>query len=1223
MFDGHWRKAWLVKHALATASEQPSASGRYSFLNRSITDALHLPSCRFLHSFARLEAPLAATVVSKRPSPSSAFYFFAAPSRFSKMPTSAILSTTRRITIDLADLQISPITAQLLLIRGEIPDDDDEEESDCDEEELDINTNRPPNSASANVRYTLKISGFSLDAPYSRELNQRVGEVSKELGQEKVGSDLAPRVVDDVIAAFSAFKHNFALPALSAEAHGLQVECVFAELNTPEATITRYENGYIEMQVADVTIDGDDIDTFLNSIRASLTSDLKESLASDVPDLGKNSENLAWKEASAAFISLQKTTKAREARERKVAKAGNAGKVQKVVKGAVKKHAGTTAKLLADKDVAVQRRAKSPQVGPNTKSLDDEKQAGSANDELWGELFGEKAPTPSDDDERMERELREMLERDDLADEADVDEEPLEEPRQASNAPNQIALPGSAQHNPLKRGADGETPDPETARPAKMAKAARSAARQQVSPKPTKMALPPKMPTGKAKVAPRASEHGVVPKPSTVLPASVTNNADQSSKNVEHRFNEKNEKIPWNKEIKFALRYKFDEITKTRIIAWCKIHGISTHGKKDDIQRRIDEFVTRFGDQLDPFYGRVPGAAEFEQASRARNPAALQKQRARFHGLAGPDQSAIPSPAQPATASWPPQTSANFAWNQRVAAGQVTSAPMEAQAPHSQFPAPQNHQAFGQQQGQVAGGAQIPSAAPQVAFQTHITPQRSTLPVAEVGKATPKASKVQAQVVQPGLPYPIYQKIGTNDWGFSGDKKSRTPSALEIIQHCNRFSFQPELYADFSTYNTAELRNFLRSVGCEDVRSATVKVHLDQLVRNWYMSYMKGNAGPIPDVDIEKQGDGAGPDAPADQETGEMQQQAAAVQNAPATGTMPLPAQSAPAAQPAAVQKAPVTGRASRPAPDGCLAQSAAVQQLSQVMQQDARRRVERGEYAPGDFSLISRASASGFARGVPPNRNFPAPAAGNLNRTNGGRIDSQRNRAQPSRVRANEQTLTQLQQFASENIIMIDDDEEQQPVAQEQPPIANALNSPLATRMSGDVSMNMAGPDRGASGRITKHARPQRPLSERDRAQYQAEQLQALANGQDSAPSFPLQSSNPLQPALTPPNGYHVPQGPVAPASMFLPQDDYKPQSPGIPPANLASQQDSPVQMSSTNVSGFVPPPPGYYAVQQPGQQHYGLFQNQHPGQPSFYSQQQGPSAPQYCYTPYEQYRQ
>ncbi|KAM3414173.1 hypothetical protein BST61_g10832 [Cercospora zeina] len=1226
VFRSHWRKASPVMRAMATAIH----SDHYASAFRAA-----LASC----TSARLNAPRTATVVPEPPAPPFTFHFFAAPSPVSTMSTSAVLSTDRQIIVDLADQKINPITAQLLLTRGVLPDDDDEEESDYDDEELNTNTDRHINNTSTNVRYIVKISGFSLNAPYSRELSRRVEEVSKELGQEKVGSDLAPKVVDNLIAAFGAFKYNSTLPGLSVEANGLQVECVFAELNTPEATITRYKNGYVEIQIAEVTIDGDDIDNLLNTLRASLTSDLEESLTSDLPNVGENGEKLGWKEASAAFISLQKKTKAREARERKAAKAGEAGKVQKVVKGAPKKTAGTTAKPLADGDVAAQSASNAPQVGPGTKSFDDKK-AGSENDVLWGDLFGEEAPTPQEDDDEMERELQKLLERDDLLGEGDAGEEPFDELTEASNAPEQAVLPASAQHNRRKRGADGETPDPETAFPAKMVKAAHSKTSKKAPPKAMKLALPSKVATEKA------SEHGIVNTPPNTQPASVTSSADQASSKAEIRYNEKGEKIPRNGDIKKALRFQFDLLKKTEIMAWCKIHGISTHGRKDDIERRIDEFVTEFGDQLDPDYGRVPGAAELKQFSRVQNLVAPSQQRVRLNAPAGIDQNAMPSPAQPAGASWSPQTSANFAQNQQAAAGQVTHAQMKAQALRPQLPAPQHHQAPLQQQEQLAGVAQAPLTTPQLASQAHITPQSSATPPAEAEEATPKASKVQAKVMQPGLPYPLYQRVGQNEWGFSGDKKARTPAALEVFRHCNRFASQPDSYAALNTYNTAELRNFLRSVGCEDVRSATKKAHLNQLVRNWHKSYLKGDAGPIAGIDIEEPVDGAEADAPADAETGETQQRAAAVQTAPVAGTETPPAQSAPAAQPAVVPKASVTGTMPQPTPRKQQAQFPSVEQPSQVMQQEARQRIERGEYAPGDFSLISRASASGFARGVPPNQNFPAPTAETLNRTRDGRINSHQNRPQTSRVRANEQTLAQMQRIASENIITIDDDEGQQPVAPAQAPIADAPRTVLAPRSSGDISMNMPAQDRVASGRITKNARPQKALNERDMARYQAflrhrgsmqpdrptidhgrPQLQAVADGDPSAalasqPSM-QQSPHPPQPAFAQSHGNHVPQatGTGAPAHMSAPQHGYTPQSPGIPAANLAYQQESQSQMPSMSASGFVPPP-GYHALQQPGQQQHGAPRNQNPGQP-YYSHQQVPSAPQYHFTPYEQYRQ
>ncbi|GIZ48862.1 hypothetical protein CKM354_001190600 [Cercospora kikuchii] len=1174
------------------------------------------------------------------------------------MNTSAVLSIKRDEIVDLQEqTKINPITAKLFMARPAVPDDDDE--SDCDDEEL---TNTTADRAIGLNIYILKISGFSLDAPYSRELDQRVEEVAKKLGQEKVGSNVPRKTVDDMIEDFGVFEPSLELSPTNAEAYGLQVESVFAELDALEAMITRYENGYIEIQFADVKIEGGDVDSFLHDVRVSVTDDLDT--------LEDPSNESTWNAASAALINLRKKEKNREARERKAAKAEKTGQAQNIADGATKKTVGTKSKRGPARNGPSQHADKTPEPRQQAHRLQREKQATPEDADRNSELLRDDALSNNEDEDELERLVRQELEEaetDSLFEgDFNIGEEPLEETKETRTTPEEVLPPVMAPTRSRKRGADGDTTDAETARPAKMAKAAHtptalvpSATNDPTSQAPWSLALPSKVPTKAVNPAVTAHKQAIISEPSTTQPPATASSGNNASKRVAKRLNEKRDEVPHNNEIKKACRSGFDDLKKNQITAWCRIHGIPISGTKDDIERRVEEFITEHGEKLDGFYGTIPGA----EALQRRGPNAPPTREAQVNQPTRADQGIPQPPAQPANVPSSLQTFVNTTQTQQVAAAQVNPFSSNTQAPRPHASAPQPAAMPFQQSG-MATAAQAPSAEPQMpAVSTNTQDEPTT------EKSGP-APTVQTKVIHPGLPFPVYQRTGNSDWSFSGDRKHRTPAALEIINQCNRYSAQPQVEADLSNYSAAELRNFLRSVGCQDVRSASPKRRLQQFARNWFQVYMKGDAGPISGVELlvdeKKPEDAAEPDAPAEEQAEEVQQRNAVSSSAPVAATSPAPSLS------------------------GQRARKAKVGQPSQVMLQAhaAQKRVMHGQWADGDFRSLALGSASGIAGGIPLNKNFPVPAAPSLNRTADGRIDSHQNRPQKSKFRRDEQTLGKLQETASDRTITIlDDDEElqksmiekqtpvdkevimididenaQQPVTQAQTQMPDASRVVLKPRPSGDLSMNMPALDRvGNSGRITKNARPRQPLGERELAKLQtyvrnhpedvregaAEDLQTLVDAQTAARRQMQQSSHPSQPGVVPPAGYHNTQ-----TSAVSPQGYYTPQSPGLPAANLAYQQDTWNEASSMSAGRFMPPQ-GYRALQQPEQQqwqqqyagqHYqqpGQFyhppqqpapqqwqqqydapQYQQPGQ-SYHPRNQGPYNSQYGYDPNQQYRQ
>ncbi|PPJ59457.1 hypothetical protein CBER1_02453 [Cercospora berteroae] len=840
------------------------------------------------------------------------------------MSTSTVLSTKRVTIVDLGrQTGISPITAELFVALHALPDDD-EEESDCDDEELNDNTNnhnRP-------ISYTLKISGFALDAPYSQELNSRVELVAEKLRQEKVGSDLPRDIVDWMVNELGVLDPKAELFGVNAEIYGLQVESVFAGLEAPKAAITRYENGYIEIEATDVEIAGD-ITEFTNSA--------KESLAGALESLQDPSHDSDWTAASAAFINLKKREKSREARERKAAKAGRA---QNAVEVATKKKAGTQAKQGPAQSGQSQTANKTPQAPQQVQHLQHEKQATPEATDRGAELLHDEASSNEEDEDELSRMLRQELEKaetDSLFEgDFDLDEEPLEETREARTTPEEVMPPVMAPTKSRKRGADGEITDAETARPAKMAKTAQQstalvpgATSEPPSQAPWSLALPSTVPTRRATPAMEADEQAIINEPSTTQPPATASSGANASKRVAKRFNEKRDEVPHNNEIKKACRFGFDDLKKNQITAWCKIYGIPMSGTKDDIERRVEEFVTEHGEKLDGFYGTIPGA----EALQRRGPNAPPRREAQVNQPTRADQGTPQPPAQPANVPSSLQSFANTAPTQQVAAAQVSPVPSNAQAPRRD-----------------ASAAQTSSAEPQMPAVSTNTQDEPTTEKSE------PAPSVQTKVIHPGLSFPIYQKTGNSDWSFSGDRNHRTPAALEIINQCNRYSSQPQLEADLSNYSASELRNFLRSVGCKDVRSASPKKRLQQFARNWFQVYMKGDAGPIAGVELvfdeQEPEDAAESDAAVEEQGGEIQQQNAISSGAPVAVTSPEPSLS------------------------GQRARKAKVGQPSQVMLQAhaAHERVMHGQWADGDFRSLALGSASGIAGGIPLNKNLPVP---------------------------------------------------------------------------------------------------------------------------------------------------------------------------------------------------------------------------------------------------------
>lgn len=1134
------------------------------------------------------------------------------------MSSSTVLNTKRVTILDLGrQTGISPITAELFVGLHALPDDD-EEESDCDDEEPNNNTNKNDRP----IPYTLKISGFALDAPYSQEFNSRVELVAEKLRQEKVGSNLPRNIVDAMVDELGVLDPKTELFGVNAEIYGLQVESVFAGLEAPKAAITRYENGYIENEASDVEIAGD-IHEFINSA--------KELLAGALDALEDPSHNSDWTAASAAFINLKKREKNREARERKAAKAG---KAQNAVEGATKKNAGTQAKQGLAQSGPSQTAIKTPQARQKAHHLQHEKQATPEATERGAELLHDEASSNKEDEDELERQVRQALEEaetDSLFEgDFDLDDEPPRETKEAPTTPEEIMPPIPAQTKSRKRNADRDNTDAETARPAKMAKVAHTsttlvsvATSEPPSQAPWSLALPSTISTRRATPAVIPDEQAMINERSTTqLPATLSS-GDNASKRVAKRSNEKREEVPYNDEIKKACRSGFDDLKKTQITSWCRIHGIAKSGTKDDIERRVEEFITEHGKQLDGFYGTIPGAAELREASQGRDPNAPPRREAQANQPTRADQGTPQPPAQPANAPSSLQTFANTAPTQQVATAQVNPVPFNAQAPHPHASASQPV-ATPFQQNRMATAAKAPSAEPQMSAV-------STNPQDGPTEKPKPVGSVQVKVVQPGLPYPIYQKAGNNDWSFSGDRKHRTPAALEIINQCNRYASQPQLEADLSNYSAAELRNFLRSVACQDVRSASSKKRLQQFTRNWFQVYMKGDAGPIADVELlvdeKKSGDAAEPDAPAEEKAGEVQQQNAVSSSAPVAATM---------------SEAPLGGERARKAKDD---------QPSRVMLQAhvSQQRLMQGGYARGDVKKLALGSASGFPRGVPMNDKLPIPAAPSLDRTASGRIDSHQHRPQTNKVRRDEQTLSKLQKITEDEVITILDDDEvsqsplikeqtpmnknvimsdidenvQQPVTQAQTPMRDAPRPVLNPRPSGDLSMNMPALDRvSGSERITENAQSQKLLSERELAQLQAyarnhpedlregaaEDLQIFVDAQNSARQHMQQSLNAPQPGFAAPAGYSLPQGSAVPVALSTPQGSYTPQSPGLPAANLAYQRDTYGQTGSMNAGQFMPPQ-GYHAARQPEQQQWQQpYAGQHYYQPAqtYHPQQQ-----------------
>ncbi|CAK1367342.1 unnamed protein product [Cercospora beticola] len=1152
------------------------------------------------------------------------------------MSTSTVLSIKRVTIVDLGrQTGISPITAELFVGLHALPDDE-EEESDCDDEELNYSTNKNDRP----ISYTLKISGFALDAPYSQEFNSRVELVAEKLRQEKVGSDLPRNIVDGMVDELGVLDPKAELFGVNAEIYGLQVESVFAGLEAPKAAITRYENGYMEIEASDVEIAGD-IPGFINSA--------KESLAGMLDTLEDPSHSSDWTAASAAFINLKKREKNREARERKAAKAG---KTQNAVEGGTKKKVGTQAKQ-GPAQSGPRQTANKTQARQQVHHLQHEKQATPEATDRGAKLLHDDATSNKEDEDELERLVRHALEEaetDSLFEgDFDLDEEPLKETRDARTTPEEVMPQVMAPTNPRKRGADGGITDAETARPAKMAKTAQQstalvpvATSEPPLQAPWSLALPSTVPVRRATPAMKADEQAIINEPSTTQPPATASSGNNASKRVAKRFNEKRDEVPHNNEIKKACRSGFDDLKKNQITAWCRIYGIPISGTKDDIERRVEEFITEHGEKLDGFYGTIPGA----EALQRRGPNAPPRREAQVNEPTCADQGTPQPSAQPANVPSSLQTFVNTTPTQQTAAAQVNSVLPNSQAPRPHASAPQPAAMPFQRSG-MATAAQASSTEPQMPAVSTGTQDEPT-----TAKSEP-APSVQTKVVHPGLPYPVYQKTGNNVWSFSGDRKHRTPAALEIIKQCNRYSAQPQLGADLSNYSAAELRNFLRSIGCQDVRSASSKKRLQQFARNWFQTYMKGNAGPIAGVELvvdeQELEDAAEPDAAVEEQGGEIQQQNAISLGAPLAATSPEPSLS------------------------GQRARKAKVGQPSQVMLQAhaAHERVMHGQWADGDFRSLALGSASGIAGGIPLNKNFPVPAAPSRDRTAGGRINSHQNRPQKSKVSRNEQTLAKLQEMAGDKIITIleDDEELQQPMMKEQTPVGediimmddvenaqqpetqaqtqmpDAPRPVLKPRPSGDLSMNMPALDRVSnSGRITKNARPQQPLSERELAKLQT----YVRNHPENAARRQMQqSSHPSQPGVVPPAGYHNTQ-----ASAVSPQGYYTPQSPDLPAANLAYQQETWNEASGMNEGIFMPPQgyralqqpeqqqwqqqhagqqyqqPGqfYHPLQQPGpqqwQQQYGVSRYQQPGQP-YHPPNQGPYSSQYGYDPNQQYRQ
>ncbi|KAI5363739.1 hypothetical protein Slin14017_G057030 [Septoria linicola] len=249
------------------------------------------------------------------------------------------------------------------------------------------------------------------------------------------------------------------------------------------------------------------------------------------------------------------------------------------------------------------------------------------------------------------------------------------------------------------------------------------------------------------------------------------------------RYSAKKEEVPTNDDIKRCVVTSFDRIKKTQLIAWCKAHRLDTRGKKPEIERRIEDYVEYYRNELDGRYG-VP-------ASHVQ----------RLQELAAP---------RPATHTmYAPVSTARY-YN--------TPASHTMQTPVS------TARYYNTPQLQVSTTQQ--AMAPSASYQAQQWPQHVY-----------QYNRLSAQFTRPS-PVPAIQasaatKTSEKSEGFSADRGYKTPTRHEVINACAQVLY-PRYPNPTFPFKVAEMRNFLKSVKDKDVRYDTPKSKLENMLVDWF-----------------------------------------------------------------------------------------------------------------------------------------------------------------------------------------------------------------------------------------------------------------------------------------------------------------------------------------------------------------------------------------------------